>query len=97
MPYFEKQPRETMVALITRYQDRLICGTDVVFSGESADTIRELEEVYASDWRYFATSGSIAYKGRPVKGLNLPQSVLRKIHRDNAVKWFPGILNAGAR
>ena len=93
MPYFEMLPRETVVAFITRYQDRLIYGTDIGFSGGSADTLQRLEAVYANDWRYFATSDTIDYKGKPVKALDLPDTVLRKIYHDNAVKWFPGILN----
>jgi len=91
------QPRETMVAFITRYQDRLIYGTDIGFSGGSIQTLDELEAVYARDWRYFATSDTIEYKGKPVKGLNLPETVLRKIYHENAVKWFPGILSTASR
>ena len=94
MPYFEMQPRETMIAFITRYQDRLIYGTDNEFSGGSSKTIRDLESVYANDWRYFATSDTILYKDKPVQGLKLPPAILRKIYHDNAAKWFPGILSA---
>jgi hypothetical protein len=28
-----------------------------------------------------------------VQGLALSPAILRKIYHDNAVKWFPGILN----
>jgi hypothetical protein len=42
-----------------------------------------------------ATSDTVEYKGKPVKGLDLPKAVLRKIYHANAVKWFPGIVNAG--
>jgi predicted TIM-barrel fold metal-dependent hydrolase len=97
MPYFEMQPRETMVAFITRYQDRLIYGTDIGFSPGSSQTLPELEAVYARDWRYFATSDTFEYKGKAVKGLNLPETVLRKIYHENAVKWFPGILSTRSR
>jgi len=97
MPYFEMYPRETMIAFITKYQDRLIYGTDNDFNGGSDEKIRELESVYANDWRYFATSDTLEYKGKPVKGLNLPGSVVRKIYHDNAVKWFPGILATPAQ
>jgi predicted TIM-barrel fold metal-dependent hydrolase len=92
MPYFEMQPRETMIAFITKYQDRLIYGTDIDYSGGSVDAIRGLESVYANDWRYFATTDTIDSKGKPVQALNLPESILRKIYHDNAAKWFPGIL-----
>ena len=93
MPYFEMQPREKMIAFITKYQDRLIYATDTEFSGEPDPAIRHIESVYANDWRYFATGDTLAYKGKPVKGLNLPEVVLRKIYHDNAAKWFPGILS----
>lgn len=96
MPYLEMQPRETMIAFVTKFQDRLIYGTDVGFSRGSSETIGELEAVYANDWRYLATADTIMYKSKPVKGLDLPETVLRKIYHDNAVKWFPGILNTAA-
>src|SRR4051794_39309880 len=97
MPYLEVQPRETMIAFINKYQDRLIYGTDIEFSGGSVDAISKLEAVYANDWRFFATGDTIEYKGKQVKGLSLPETVLDKIYHQNAVKWFPGILNAGAQ
>jgi predicted TIM-barrel fold metal-dependent hydrolase len=92
MPYFEMQPRDRMVAFITKYQDRLIYGTDIDFNG-GAGSLGWIESVYANDWRYFATSDTIEYKGKPVKGLNLPEAILRRIYHDNAVKWFPGIVS----
>jgi predicted TIM-barrel fold metal-dependent hydrolase len=94
MPYFEMQTRETMVAFMTKYQDRLIYGTDTGFSPGSKETMSDLESVYASDWRYFATGDTIMYKDRPVMGLNLPLTVLRKIYHDNAMKWFPGVVTS---
>ena len=93
MPYFELYPRDTMIAFITKYQDRLIYGTDNGLSAGSTETMTHLESVYANDWRYFATSDKLSYKGKPVKGLALPETILRKIYHDNAVKWFPGILS----
>lgn len=92
MPYFEMYPRDRMIAFITKYQDRLIYGTDNGFSGGSSQTITHLESVYANDWRYFATSDTLSYKGKTLQGLALPDAILRKIYHDNAVKWFPGII-----
>jgi hypothetical protein len=89
MPYFEMYPRQTMIAFITKYQDRLIYGTDNGFSAGSSETIQHLESVYANDWRYFATSDKLSYKGKSLQGLSLPEPILRKIFHDNAVKWFP--------
>ncbi len=94
MPYFEMQPRETMIAFITKYQDRLIYGTDLGYSQGSTETLRDFESVYANDWRYFATTDTLLYKGKDVKGLNLPSTILRKIYHENAVNWFPGIVSS---
>jgi len=95
MPYFEMEPRERLIAFITKYQDRLIYGTDNEYSGGAEESIRDLESVYANDWRFFATDDMLEYKGKPVKGLKLPDAVLRKLYHENAVKWFPGIVDGG--
>jgi predicted TIM-barrel fold metal-dependent hydrolase len=92
MPYFEMYPRDTMIAFITKYQDRLIYGTDIGFRQGSTETTRDFESVYANDWRYFATGDTLLYKGKPMKGLGLPTSILHKIYHENAAKWFPGIV-----
>ena len=94
MPYFEMYPRDTMIAFITKYQDRLIYGTDNGFRGGTSKSISDLESVYANDWRYFATNDTLSYKGKAVQGLALPPAILRKIYHDNAVKWFPGVIRA---
>ncbi len=97
MPYFEMQPRAKIIAFITKYQDRLIYGTDNEFYSESPDTVEDWENTYANDWRYLATNDTILYKTQKVEGLALPEPILRKIYHDNAVKWFPGILESSHR
>ncbi len=92
-PYFEMQPRAKMIAFITKYQDRLIYGTDNEFDKDSPDTLLNWQDTYADNWRYLATNDTILYRGEKVQGLALPPSILRKIYHDNAVKWFPGILD----
>ena len=92
MAYFEMQPREKMIEFITKYQDRLIYGTDNEFYPAVSDTPKDWEDTYGNDWRYLATNDIILYRKKRVQGLALPQSILRKIYHDNAVKWFPGIL-----
>jgi predicted TIM-barrel fold metal-dependent hydrolase len=92
MAYFEMQPRDKMIKFITKYQDRLIYGTDNEFYPAVPDTPKDWEDTYANDWRYLATNDIIFYRKKRVQGLALPQSILRKIYHDNAVKWFPGIL-----
>jgi hypothetical protein len=55
-----------LIAFITKYQGRLIYGTDIEFAGGSDEKIRELESVYANDWRFFATSETIERCTSPV-------------------------------
>ncbi|MGB8480239.1 MAG: amidohydrolase family protein [Acidobacteriaceae bacterium] len=94
MPYVEMQPRADLIAFITKYQDRLIYATDNELNPDSnpQDTMKEWEDRYANDWRFFATNDVVEYNGRKIRGLALPQPILRKLYHDNAVKWFPGIL-----
>lgn len=95
MPYFALQPRDRMIAFILKYQDRLIYGTDHEFSAKDNAKARidYWERTYARDWRFLATNQTVQYDGAKGQGLALPPSVLRKIYHDNAVRWFPGILN----
>ncbi|MGC1784420.1 MAG: amidohydrolase family protein [Acidobacteriaceae bacterium] len=90
--FFEMQPRGKMIAFITKYQDRLIYGTDNEFYPSSSITVQDWEDTYAKDWRYLATNDTILYRKQKVQGLDLPPSILRKLYHDNAVKWFPDIL-----
>jgi predicted TIM-barrel fold metal-dependent hydrolase len=95
MSFFEMQPRAKMIAFITKYQDRLIYGTDSLFYPSASETVQDWEDNYAKDWRYLATNDTILYKKQKLQGLVLPPSILRKLYHDNAVQWFPGILKKG--
>ena len=95
VPYFKMMPRADAIAFITRYQDRLIYGTDNDFefypSSKAKGAARKWEQAYADQYRYFATDDTVEYQGKAVQGLALPASILRKLYHDNAVKWFPGV------
>jgi len=96
IPYFEMMSRDQAIAFITRYQDRLIYATDndheFVPESEAKQTEKFWESAYANQWRYLATNDTVEYQGKPVQGLALPLPILRKLYHDNAVKWFPGVL-----
>ena len=79
---------------ILKYQDRIVYGTDLGFAKDAsaAEVIKEWEEQYANDWRYFATPDKFEYEGHQTQGLGLPPAVLRKLYHANAVRWFPGII-----
>jgi predicted TIM-barrel fold metal-dependent hydrolase len=96
MPYLAMQPRADAIAFILKYQDRLIYGTDLAFGANDPveARVKSWELVYARDWRFLATNDTVDVEGKIAQGLALPDAVLRKIFHDNAVKWFPGILNA---
>jgi predicted TIM-barrel fold metal-dependent hydrolase len=80
-------------AFLIKYQDRVLYGTDIEFSGAETGSaaVEEWETQLALDWRYFATADTFDYNGRTVHGLNLPPAVLKKLYHSNAVHWLPGI------
>lgn len=94
IPYFTALPREVVVAFITRYQDRILYGTDdTIYPQDNVSrAVAGMKAGYAADWRYFATRETVTWHHRTVEGLGLPRGILRKIYHDNAVHWFPGIL-----
>jgi hypothetical protein len=61
---------------------------------DAADAAKRLEAEYARDWRYFSSADTVEFEGRQVQGLALPAPVLRKIFRENAMRWVPGIATA---
>ena len=97
IPYFEMMPRDKAIAFITRYQDRLIYATDNDHAfypkSNARHAEKEWEEAYANQWRYLATNDVVEYQGKPVQGLSLPLPILQKLYHDNAVQWFPGVLD----
>jgi predicted TIM-barrel fold metal-dependent hydrolase len=96
IPYLMMQPRADMIAFITKYQDRLIYGTDDTLNPQDNvhQMVRRSESSYAREWRFLATDDALDFRGHKVEGLALPEPVLRKLYHDNAVHWFPGILSS---
>jgi len=94
-----RQPRKKVRAFLMRYPDRVLYGTDLgMMPGEDgAKVARKLEERYARDWAYFATAETIEDEGRTITGLAVPESVLRKLFRENALRWVPGIVTAAGK
>ncbi len=87
------QPRDKVRAFLIRYQDRVLYATD---SGLAADkdpakATESMRTGYARDWKYFSTGEWIDTPVGRVQGLALPPTVLRKIFRENALRWVPGI------
>jgi predicted TIM-barrel fold metal-dependent hydrolase len=87
------QPREKVRAFLLKYQDRILYATDdgLIPGQNAAARVKQWEADLERDWKYFATTEKIEFMGRTVTGLGLPESVLRKLYRENALKWVPGI------
>jgi hypothetical protein len=92
--YLTMQSPEKVTAFFTKYQDRVLYGTDngLQPGTDPASALQRWEERYLWDWKYFATHEWVEYKGKKYRGLALPQPILRKLYHDNAVRWVPGIL-----
>jgi predicted TIM-barrel fold metal-dependent hydrolase len=90
--YLMMQPRDKVRAFLMKYQDRVLYGTDLVVmpKDDTEKPLAEWNDIYARDWKFFATNTTVEIKGRKVQGLELPEPVLRKLYHDNMVRWFPG-------
>lgn len=98
VPHLMLQPRDNVRAFLLKYQDRVLYATDLgLYPGQDPEAaVRQLEAEYARDWTFFATGDAVQYQGRRIPGLALPDAVLRKLYRDNALRILPGLLPAGA-
>jgi predicted TIM-barrel fold metal-dependent hydrolase len=91
--YLALQPRDKVRQFLIKYQDRVLYGTDLGFYArqQTEQSMVEWQKRYVTDWRFFSTDTMVDYEGHKVRGLKLPEEVLRKLYHDNAVRWIPGI------
>ncbi len=93
MEYLMLMPADKVRAFLVKYQDRVLYGTDLdlIADANVDEAVKSWEEVYARDWRYFATDETFELDGKKVHGLKLPEPALQKIYRANALHWIPGV------
>lgn len=93
MEYLMLAPTDEVRAFLIKYQDRVLYGTDLdlIATADINEVLKDWESTYARDWRFFATDDTFDQAGRKVHGLKLPEPVLRKIFRENALRWVPGL------
>ncbi len=93
MDYLMLAPLEKVRSFLIKYQDRVLYGTDLdlVATANVQESLKEWQLTYARDWKFLATDKGFDYHGKKVTGLKLPQPVLRKIFRENALRWIPGL------
>ena len=90
--YFAQGNRDEVRQFLTRYQDRILYATDFSLrEGDPAVAAKSLRAVYNRDWDFFTGGDMMEYAGRPTRGLALPDTVVRKIFRENALRWLPGL------
>jgi hypothetical protein len=92
------QARDKVRAFLIAYQDRVLYATDLgIYPDQDPEAaVRQLEAEYARDWTFFATDDLVEYQGRRIPGLALPETVLRKLYRENVIRVVPGLLGANA-
>ena len=78
-----------------KYQDRLLYATDqqVDTTKTAEERNQETHEIWLRHWKFF-TSGEkmkVPKVEKEFNGMKRPRSVVDKIYRLNAVKWFPGV------
>jgi predicted TIM-barrel fold metal-dependent hydrolase len=93
--YLASGDRNTVREFLLKYQDRITYGTDSQIGNDEEKAWESLSRRLEEEWQFFASAGEMKYRNRSVQGLGLPEPVLRKIFRENARRWFPGIV-AGA-
>ncbi|MFZ1755082.1 MAG: amidohydrolase family protein [Caldilineaceae bacterium] len=86
-------------AFLTKYQDRVLFGTDVVMRtplsslppAERAQAVDALRTVYTTHFAYFESKGPVTVRDHQTVGLGLSQNVLEKLYFKNALNWYPGL------
>lgn len=98
MEYLMLMPPDKVRAFLIRYQDRVLYGSDLDLPPDAKfpDALTEWQSTYARDWKFLATGEPFEVEGKPRNGLNLPEPVLQKIFRTNAIRWISGLADASS-
>jgi hypothetical protein len=93
MEYLMMAPPEKVRPFLIKYQDRVLYGTDLdlLATADASEALKDWQSTYVRDWKFLATDETFEQDGRKIQGLKLPEPVLRKIFRDNAQHWIPGV------
>jgi hypothetical protein len=93
MDYLMAAPPAKVRAFLIKYQDRILYGTDLdlLANAEISEALKDWRSTYVRDWMFLATDQTIEQHGRKAQGLKLPETVLRKIYRTNALHWIQGL------
>lgn len=92
LQYQSAKNKDKIRDFLIKYQDRILYGTDIDYSGYRSDS-SFYANIHASrlkDWNYFTGSGKMESGdvNASFTGLHLPKQVVDKIFYLNAVKWY---------
>ncbi len=76
-----------------KYQDRILYGSNIIYNNlcNPVEIKERTRKVWESDWHFFTTNNEMEVD--KFKGLALPDNIVVKIYRENALKWYPKIKN----
>jgi predicted TIM-barrel fold metal-dependent hydrolase len=84
--------REKVRNFCIKYQDRLLYGTDVGYSGsKNPESFKKNQhDSWLLDWKFFTSDDEMNVRQFRTKfrGIKLPKEVVDKIYYTNAVKWY---------
>jgi hypothetical protein len=83
-----KKVRDFMI----KYQDRILYGSDEFMERvtERSGFMEKIDSIWKSQWLYLVSGKTMtsAHLNGSFKGLQLPKTVIDKIYRLNAIKWY---------
>ena len=87
-----RQDRENVREFMMKYSDRVLYATDFQLgTGNDEAAAKSFLASHENEWNFFSSGEVLTYRNAQVRGLALPDMVLRRIFHDNAVRWLPGI------
>lgn len=95
--YFANGDHQQAREFLMKYQDRILYATDFTLrSADDNEAARQLQQTHELDWSFFASGDTLSFGKRQVRGLGLPDRVVHKIFRENAIRWLPGLASTSA-
>lgn len=87
--------REGVRNFFIKYQDRLIYATDLEAGGtiNAPEFEKRIHDSWMRDWNFFVSDDLMHSTGFDAgfKALKLPKTIVDKIYKENAERWFTGI------
>jgi hypothetical protein len=72
-----------------KYADRVLYATDSQpGTGNEEAIAKSFVASHELEWNYFSSGEMLKFRNTEVQGLALPAPVVRKIFRDNALRWL---------